>query len=787
MLKWQLKTAIHSNQSNKFRFIIAILVIGISISLIITVNGLVDNIAANYSETAFTDQSNADISVLKADNSIIYNVSTLTNAFDNSSLKGITKRIIVNAAIKFNNPFGGIGSFPTQIIGINFSQENKIGLGTFDPNYSSLGLNKTLVFGNFGKQIEKALGSNISLSLTLPTENAKIIPINLTIADVVNQSKKFATNMQNVFIVDLDTLYQFINPDSATNILGVFIDHDSVYSINNIDNSLKTVRDRAIIIQKSLGFNYIVNLPLAQAFENAQTGLDSQRIFLNFISIIVAIVSGVLIFGLNNTAIEEKSYEFAVYRSLGLKNYHILIQAFLVSLIKGFLGLIIGIIFGYFLTAYLTSNSYLAVPISITTYSIAIILGGLLILFSTLYPVIQSTKKQILVALDISKAESSAFQSRISSQRNKIINLKTILYGVAFSSLGVIIFAIFPFVTYVYGQQVLNSFVLLILILVLLGFILITIGMIGPLFTQGILLFFNKIFYKSSFGVKMFLRKNSRRNYITSIVFAITLAFVFFVATLQFTTLNTVIYGLKSNTGSDLVIFPRDSTNKELNNKIFNATRSNVLLKSSYTTLGSIFTITGCTITAGDELFFNSYSPSVYGVEKNFLNAIFSNYELTPGSNFSLVQNNDTVAISNSLAKKLDLSIGDQMRIKISSPIKENNIKYGKNVHLTVVAILNRLPGFPDITIDENRAYFSPLFVGLDTWTSFIKPNNETEYNSTLTSENFIRQFYVKGFYKDIQNFEISLFLEFGTEIFIIDYNLFVTLIQQRIEASINS
>ena len=59
MIRWHIITAFSESKKNKLRFITAVIVISLSIGLIVAVNGLVDNIAYNYSETAFSELSDS--------------------------------------------------------------------------------------------------------------------------------------------------------------------------------------------------------------------------------------------------------------------------------------------------------------------------------------------------------------------------------------------------------------------------------------------------------------------------------------------------------------------------------------------------------------------------------------------------------------------------------------------------------------------------------------------------------------------------------------------------------
>lgn len=293
---WYFKTAVKLGLKSKFRFFISIIVIAISISLVVTANGVVDNTAFNYAESSFVELSNADIVIEKSDslNPVISNVTNLIKSLPQSDYKGFTTRYYMESAILFSLPFGRNATFPIVIVGINFTQEDEIGLGEFNSSFTGLGLNEGIVFGTFGEQLLKRLGANITTRMNLP--DGKIAETHIEIVKFVEQFKRFPRDEWNLIVVDLKTIYQFVENDTATRIYGVFKDHETAYSINDIEGTLDRAKNRGIQVQKTVGKDYIVKLPLAEQFEGASRSLDNSRLFLNFIIIIVLIVAGVLIY-----------------------------------------------------------------------------------------------------------------------------------------------------------------------------------------------------------------------------------------------------------------------------------------------------------------------------------------------------------------------------------------------------------------------------------------------------------------------------------------------------------
>ena len=89
MISWLFNTALNDIQRKKGRFILGVLAIGLSISMIIVVNGAVTNFAISYSNTQFNDLSDADVVVQPLSKPVRSNVSHLMGAFSDSILNGV--------------------------------------------------------------------------------------------------------------------------------------------------------------------------------------------------------------------------------------------------------------------------------------------------------------------------------------------------------------------------------------------------------------------------------------------------------------------------------------------------------------------------------------------------------------------------------------------------------------------------------------------------------------------------------------------------------------------------
>ena len=788
MIKWLFDTALKDIRRKKARFILGVLAIGLSISMIIVINGAVTNFGNNYANTQFTDLSDADIVVQQVSHPVMSNVSNLMETFSDSNLNGVSARYQTAAAIFYKQLNGKIGSLAITVIGINFTQENLIKLGEFNPDISGLDINESIVIGSFGEQLLQTFGNNLNITMFLPTSN--ILNVSLKVVEKVDQYRRIPTALWNVVVVDLKTMQLLTGQDTATSIVGVFSDHQSLYSISNIGPAITEAKNRAIKIQKELGLDYSVSLPLVKRIQLAESALSSQYVFMNFIGFIVLLISSILIFSFINTLVEEKISEFGIYRAIGAKHRFIFEHVVVHALIDGLIGAIIGIIGGIFFLWFFGINAYQPNINNIDSFSIyfyAIIISMTICLLATFYPAIHATKKQILVALDISKAESSEFQSRITNFRFGWIKGSYILWGIVFSGIGFFIFVFFPSVEHLGGQNALNTIAFVLIIFLLLGLILIVLGLAGPILEKLLLFIFSTITYKTAFVSKLFVRKNRRRNNFTMLIYALTFAFIFFLVTIQAINYQDNIYALQSSVGSDIMIYSSGSANNQwLDNKILNFSQSYSGIKASFLTMEGIFPITGSNILIGDDILFNTYSPNLFGTNSDLLQALFSSSDLIMNSNFESLNQNGTIAISASLAKALDVGLNDHIRIKVFSSIYTYQQKYGKDSYLTIVAILNHLPGLQSVTSDQSQANGSAVFIGQKTWQWLVSSSLDNGSTSSIKMENYIQRIFIKNVNANLENFKTQLFLNFGTEIHLIDYQEQLTTLEQTLTSSLN-
>lgn len=774
MLTFHIKQVFRFNFRNKGRLILAILVIGIAISTMFTLNGLLDVFSKNITTSILDQLPDSDFTITSNKNNYVDNFSTIVSAIEqnDSIVKAVTPRYAINGGIYLNDSQGNTIVVPTVIMAINLTKENEMGLGTLTPNVNSLAVNQCLAVGTFGSQIlSQSINGKINVSMLL-TPNSPV-NITLTIKSQVEQTKKFSSSNQNLIIIDYDTLATFNLSNTATVLLGLFKDHASFYSLNSIDSLNQRGVARGSTIQTIIGFDYTVRLLILQALAASQDALNGQRVLVNLIALIFFILSTILTFSSFNSSFKDLTHEYGIYKSLGLKNRWVFFNAFWNTIVVGSLGILAGFILGFFFINYANSSlgaMNVLISINIETFFTVLGMGVLIILFSGLYPAYIASRKDVLVALDISRSESTDFESRVESYRFKLINTKNIMIGVILSSVGLLLFVILPYIQFAYDQRTLVDILILILISSLMGFIFIISGLLGPLMQKTISWFLTVLFPKIGFATNLLLRKTGNKNSSKSVIFAICLAFIFFINVLVAVSINGAIFALQSQIGADAVIITPQTNGVSYSEEVYNYTSTYSGITAGFTTSNNFFSLIGSSIQLGDNISFNTFTPSVFGVSTNLPNALMNKIISYSGSNFTAIGDNNTVIICGSMAKVFKISVGDSLRLDVISPIQLNEKRYGKTLIVKVVGIMKSLQGIPSISDNIEDAPNAPVFVGKQTWQTIVSTNSGYNDTNHFVFEQQIQRIYIKNDGINLKTFENQIFIRFGNNAYIIDY-----------------
>ncbi|MFX1282754.1 MAG: FtsX-like permease family protein [Promethearchaeota archaeon] len=772
---WMLKFIYRDVKKHKLRTAIGIVSIGLSIGLLVAMNATVDTLSNSYVDLILNTAQDYDFEINPSEGIFITNYSHLISEIKElDEINDITPRYISSAYMRIRYESLDLIDIPAVLIGLNITKENELRIGSFDPEITKpIGINQCLLVGNFGKNVKTVLNENLSINhfyINFQDAIGTTHEHKLEISQVVEDNQRLPVGF-NIVVVDLSLIESWLQIDEiCTTVIGKFQD-TSIYSALDPEGSVQKAQQIAIKIQSKIGLDYSVGLPKATAIEAAD--FSGIRLLLNFIGILILLLSTLLIYSLNTISIEEKNREYGMLRTLGVKDLKILIMLFLHQLFSVFWGVIVGLGLGYLLTVFISNlllSRFIEYSITVSTQTIlfSTFIGALAGFFSAIKPSTSLINRNIVLSLETGRH----YIQEYSIKRERRVSKSMGLVGLAVASVGSIFFVVFPLLTILDDPNLTQILFLGLLLSFLIGSVLLVVGVVSPLFERILakILMLPRKTRKIGILAKTFLLKNQRRNSLTATIFALSLAFILYLSMSNSLQNYMMIENLKHYYGSDIVVQSSGVVSDYVDPSVITFMRNHENVSVvSYTSSGNVLLLIGCRTLLGDMALFNSISPSgIYAIpDQDFGNSLYSSPSINNNAWTTLVGNNNTIVVSRAIAERLKVRINESVRLKVYSQVKNNDDLYGKNLNLTIVGIADRVPGFVDVHITSKFADSSAVFVGNETWNAIMR-NKKLNISEQITVDTRIDRVFIKSVDKNIETIESiqrDLFLEYGTAI----------------------
>ena len=314
-------------------------------------------------------------------------------------------------------------------------------------------------------------------------------------------------------------------------------------------------------------------------------GLRSNRftgLYLGMVmDILIAILLGlssVLIYSLMMINVQSRQFELAVRRMLGATKLQII--ALLVAQAMAFAlpSVILGLTLAHFITAELFVEFTKLSGISIETDQAlsssgivyGLVLGIAIPLLGAIGPIRAALGVELREALDVSRAKTKILEYKIESETDRAkISPSILAVGLSLSVFGFLIYYLLPLALLSVNLRVFFAVFVALLLSLIIGLVLlasnlqiITEKMVAALFlgvwTKGVL---RRLALKN-------LIAHRRRNWKTSIMYSLSLAFIIFIAVASQLEFQTLRYDRLRRAGSEIVVLAGDkntNTNKYWN------------------------------------------------------------------------------------------------------------------------------------------------------------------------------------------------------------------------------
>jgi putative ABC transport system permease protein len=712
--------ALKSIRAKKFRFVLGVLAIAVAIGVFGVTNVIIDATSTSYLPNIAEATGQVDIRIIN------YNITSTPPIEDYESLipivnntegvAGATPRYTLQGA-----KFQGVSkNFTVNFLGIDPIRESNIGFGNLilapDTLLSNLPVNHCWVREEIAEALELEIGSEYTIKVG-------IFDLNLTLDATYVNDGMLPSDEENVVVVNIETLEPYTEgPGYATEVVAQFANRDELYDINRPEQTIENAKEIGIAIQDAIGTDYQVYLPITYALETRETGLVFIRILFNALSFLGIFVSGFLIFSLMTVSVEDKTREFALYRTIGAKRHQIfllvLTEAGVISVAGSIIGVGLSYLFALIVKRFLLRQE-ITIPIKLAPLVIlySVLLGLGVALVASLFPAMRAVRKSIISGLNPLKAE----EPDLKLVRERGPNKTLFIIGLAIALSTGLIFILIPVMTVTATDTVFFVVLLSLFFGFGLGLTLITVGVFEPIVENFFLLTIKPTFKKISKIVRMFLKRNRRRNAITAMMFVLAFGSTMIISVTFIVQDQGTIKNFGSISGSDISIFDidYDLNGSALLDEI--SAEFPEVISTSYRTLPVSAALAGMWTIAGDQILFKNFGVNVIGVPPNIAEPLYADQIIyTEGSEamFTVVQQNQTVIINEALSKELNLGVGDSLRLQLLTlnPVLIE-LGYTKDIFLEIVGVVGKFPGFPGIHQQERFASGSTILIGEETWT----------------------------------------------------------------------
>ena len=607
--------------------------------------------------------------------------------------------------------------------------------------------------------------------------------LNLTVAEICIQDLRFMQFESSLILVNLQQAQTFLQREGQINfIVGTINNPKSVYDASDLDRTTRRLRVIGARIQERLDLNeFSVNLPKLEELEGGQFMLMMTTIIFWFIIILSTLITGILINSILSTSAEERQREFGITRVVGGKKTYPIKMVLFEGLILGLIGSIVGMILGVTLMRpisraifpmYGFQFEYAEVEwvIHPDTLILTFTIGTLVSLAVSLLPALKTAKIDIIKSITPFQTKEEGWEVK----KEGSMNVKSFLTGIAVATIGMIVFILMPNI-FVTGDFMLTSALFIgLLAAIVIGLVFASVGII-PLIQKIFLGVISPGIRKYSNIIGISLKRYSRRNTSTVVMFAISFAFIFFITSATEMQSDNTALNLKFQYGSDLVLMnqelysPEDALTLEMVEELkilAGVDKLGISLHNTFdfqATLAAMFEVsegqvgfsgdsseammmnmfqfysaqeeTKFQTTVGDMMDFDAVDAGFIGINEEFVDLIDKNLLIwkSDGSNTDysfneLFTHNNTCIIAKSIASLIGIrEVGEYVRITFIDPQIEKDP--GNVTLFRVVGISGGIPGFYNFRTNEMSAYGGGVMVSLENYMRLMKIDNPGESN----------------------------------------------------------
>jgi ABC-type lipoprotein release transport system permease subunit len=378
----------------------------------------------------------------------------------------------------------------------------------------------------------------------------------------------FPQHVKDFAVMDLETARRVMaEPTGVHALAGALRDPKAYYDARDLRKSVLALKEAGEAIAEALGKDFAVSLPKAEAITHFEQVSGPLRAVFGVFALVALAITALLLYSVLSVSVEERIREHAILRTVGARRGHIFALVLAESAALCLIGVVPGVFAGLLVARGILAVAGLAMgggagaiglELSGATARFCLGAGALVSIASALLPAIRSTRWRIVDALDplrrgqIAPAKAEGGVSR-----------PLLLSGLALSAISGTVFFLLPNAVLSGDPSLIGGVALGLLVVILSGFTMIAVAA-GPLVERVVIAALGGLFGPAAELAGRNLGRHRRRNVTTSMMFALSVSFVLFLASLVALFSRTSLSFIERKVGSDLRITMPDPHETDL-------------------------------------------------------------------------------------------------------------------------------------------------------------------------------------------------------------------------------
>eukprot|EP01119_Soliformovum_irregulare_P020807 TRINITY_DN6797_c0_g1_i1.p1 TRINITY_DN6797_c0_g1~~TRINITY_DN6797_c0_g1_i1.p1 ORF type:complete len:1024 (+),score=319.29 TRINITY_DN6797_c0_g1_i1:58-3129(+) len=334
-----------------------------------------------------------------------------------------------------------------------------------------------------------------------------------------------------------------------------------MYIDQNFDNVQEKVTSFSSEIIYHLGFTVAnTDLPILRTYSPFQYLNLFLGLVINVVIFILLFICVILIYSLLVTNVETRTFEIGVFRMFGMKRIQVilllLLQALSYIAFSYPMGLAVGQLLCWWVFSAIELLISVEIPKTLTPMAtfVAGVMGILIPTISSILPIRNALGWNLADSLDVRASKVSAVKIDIDRSETSTVSVNVILMGVMTTGFGVGVYYLLPYALLSFNLGLLLNLFVVLLIGLLLGTTMLAINFQNILEKILIysLLWWERAAIRDLVGKNMIAHR--MRNRKTTMLYAVSLAFIVFVQVSYSLQMESFLYQLQQRNGAYLKV-----------------------------------------------------------------------------------------------------------------------------------------------------------------------------------------------------------------------------------------